>query len=206
LLGLPESMWIALLGLGVGALHMLAPDHWVPLTMYCHSRGVGTRRTALIAVAGGFAHVGGSVVATLLAAAVGLAVATGLSGFSNAVVGLSFVGVGLWMFVSGLRAGDLREEEIRVSWGVKWLVVTATSSPELTIFPILLAASVYGPWAEALSFSAFALGTVVSLVSATVAGVRGMGRFLKAPGRERQIDYAIAAILVSLGTAVLLGA
>ncbi len=190
--------------MGVGALHMLAPDHWVPLTVYCHSNGIQLRRTALIAMAGGFAHVAGSLVAMFLAIAVGIAVATSFSGYSSLAVGLSFIAVGVWKLVSAVRAQDPKEDP-EPGKGVKWLVFAATSSPELTIFPIFLAASVFGLGVVILSLSAFTVGTVVSLVLVTVAGVKGMGRFLRKPGRERQIDYAIAFVLFALGVVVIVG-
>ncbi len=207
MVAIPESAWVVLLGLGVGALHMLAPDHWVPLTVYCHQKEMGVRRTALIAAAGGAAHVAGSLLAMFLALAIGLAVAYNFSQFSAIAVGLSFLAIGVWKLASTLRSRSRKDDpESRDVRGTKWLVFAATTSPELTIFPIFLAASVYGLWVVLVCLLMFALGTVASLVSITVAGVRGMGRFLRGSKREMQIDYAISAILLALGIVVLAGA
>lgn len=185
---------------------MLAPDHWVPLTIYAHSNGLRAQRAALIAIAGGLAHFGGSLIAVVLAVVVGLAVSTSFSGFSNTIVGVSFLAVGVWKVASAYREHGPRGNSTQTSIGVKWLVVAATSSPELTIFPVLLAALVYGLGVAAATIAAFAFGTIASFVCITVAGVKGMGKFLRAPGREKQIDYAIGAVLLLLGLAVLGGA
>lgn len=42
--------------------------------------------------------------------------------------------------------------------------------------------------------------------SPSLGGAKGMGKFLRAPGREKQIDCAIGAVLSMLGLAVLGGA
>lgn len=197
--------WVVLFGLGIGAVHMLAPDHWVPLTVYCHSKGMPERRISLLAIAGGLAHTAGSLVALVIAIAVGQVVAANFSGAAGLLVGMSFLAVGLWKLVATIRERSVDPENKGVSQGTKWLVMTATSSPELTIFPAYLAASVFGLLAVAATLAAFTAGTVVSLVAITLAGTRGMGRFLRVPGREKQIDYTIAAVLIGLGLVVMVG-
>lgn len=194
--------WIVFLALGIGAVHMLAPDHWVPLTVYCHSRQFSSQRSAILAAAGGIAHVAGSLIAMTAAVAVGYAVVTNFAGLTQQVVGASFVIVGIYMAYTGYRAG-VAEPRVEASRATKWLVLATASSPELTIFPIYLAASVYGSWGVALSMGAFTVGTVVSIVLTTLAAIHGVGRFLRKPGRSRQIDLALAATLLVLGALVI---
>lgn len=182
---------------------MLAPDHWVPLTVYCHTRKISTGRSAAIAAAGGLAHVGGSLLAMLAAIGVGLAIATTLSDLSKYIIGFSFIGVALWMVVQGLRAPEVVRSNVATSRGTKWLVFATASSPELTIFPVYLAASVYGLGQVTIALLAFTVGTVASIVAVTLAGLRGAAQFLNAPGREREIDYALALILLGLGIGVI---
>ncbi|MDV3278549.1 MAG: hypothetical protein LYZ69_08845 [Nitrososphaerales archaeon] len=198
--------WLAAVALGVGALHMVAPDHWVPLTVYSHKKGFSSKKVAIIAALGGFAHVAGSLVVMVAAVVIGFAVAASFSALTNTMVGASFVVVGLYMLVAGMKAPDVEEDRVDVVKGTKWLVFAGASSPELTIFPIYLAANVYGLVGVTISVSAFALGTVLSMVLVTIAGVKGMGRFLRAPGRERQVDYILALVLLALGALVLAGA
>ncbi len=194
----------ASLALGIGALHMLAPDHWVPLALYCHAKGITTRRSAAIAAAGGLAHVAGSLLAMLLAIGAGLAIAGSFSSLSNYIIGISFIVIAGWMAFRGLRAPGVEGGPVDTSRGTKWLVFATASSPELTIFPVYLAASVNGPGTVTIALVAFTIGTVVSIVSVTLAGIKGAGRFLNAPGREREIDYLIAAILLFVGFGVII--
>jgi hypothetical protein len=52
------------------------------------------------------------------------------------------------------------------------------------------------------TFGSFAAGTIASPATVTIAGVRRMGRFLRAAGKEKQIDYAISLALLALGAPV----
>lgn len=196
---------VALLALGVGAAHMLAPDHWVPLTVYCHAKNLSFGRSALIAAAGGFAHVVASIITMAVAVIVGFALASGLSQISNYVVGASFAAIAAYMVLSGLRAKETEEGRAGISRGVKWMVLATASSPELTIFPIYLSASVLGSAEVVASISAFAVGTVVAIMLVTLAGLRGVGVFLRKPGREKQIDYAIAFVMAALAVLAFAG-
>jgi hypothetical protein len=184
---------------------MLAPDHWVPLTLYCHTKGYSTGRTSMIAAAGGLAHVAGSIITMAVAIFVGLALALGFSQFSNYAIGVSFAVIAVYMAFSGFRASETEEGRVELSRGAKWLVLATASSPEPTIFPIYLSASVRGLGLVVASISAFTFGTVVSIVLVTLARMKGLGLFLRAPGREKQIDYAIALVMAGLAIFILAG-
>ncbi len=201
-----SEVGILAIAFGIGVVHMLAPDHWVPLTIYCHSKNLSLRRSASIAAAGGIAHVLGSLIAAAVAVVVGFALVGDLSSYSSYVIGVSFVLIGVWMFYSGLRTedGSVSQKAERVK-STKWLVFATASSPELTVLPVYLAATSYGFPVIALSLVVFTVATVASIVVVTIAGVHGMGRFLRKLGRERQIDFGIALVLGVIGLFVILG-
>lgn len=196
---------IVLLALGIGAVHMLAPDHWVPLSLYCHTKSFSQSRTSMLAAVGGLAHVAGSLITMAVALVIGFALALGFSKFSNFTIGLSFAAIAVYMTVSGFRAPETEEGRVELSRGAKWLVIATASSPELTIFPVYLSANIQGLGVVVASISAFTIGTVASIVLVTLAGMRGLGFFLRAPGRERQIDYAIALVMAGLAVFILAG-
>jgi hypothetical protein len=85
---------------------MLVADCWVPLTVHSDSRGMRTRRAALVAVAGGLAHTAGSLVVMFVVLATGLAVASNFSSLSGTVVGFSFLAVRASKFGSAARKQD----------------------------------------------------------------------------------------------------
>jgi len=184
---------------------MLAPDHWVPLTLYCHARKFSRSRSALLAAAGGLAHVVASLITMAVAIVIGFALATSFSRLSNYAIGISFAAVSVYLAVSGFRAPEAEEERVDLTRGAKWLVFATASSPELTTFPAYLSASVSGLADVAASISAFTAGTIISIVLVTLAGLRGLGMFLRAPGREKQIDYAFAVGMAALAAFVFAG-
>jgi len=184
---------------------MLAPDHWVPLTVYCRANRMGSKRSALIAALGGLAHVAGSIIVMAAALLVGFAVVSGFSQLTNYVIGASFATVAVYLAVAGYRAPETEGGRVDISRGAKWMVLATASSPELTIFPIYLSATVLGSAEVVASISAFTVGTVISVVLATLAGLRGLGMFLRAPGREKQIHYAMALVMAALAVFVLAG-
>ncbi len=201
-----SEIGILAIAFGIGVVHMLAPDHWVPLTIYCHSKNLSVRRSASIAAAGGIAHVLGSLIAAVLAVIVGFALVGNLASYASFVTGGSFVLIGVWMFYSGLRTENESVPHKAASVkSTKWLVFATASSPELTVLPVYLAATSYGFSGIALSLFVFAVATVASIVVVTIAGVHGMGRFLRTRGRERQIDYGIALVLGAVGLFLFLG-
>lgn len=201
-----SEIGILAIAFGIGVVHMLAPDHWVPLTIYCHSKNFSVRRSASIAAAGGIAHVLGSLVAAAVAVIVGFALVGNLASYASYVTGGSFVLIGVWMFYSGLKTENesvpQKAESVR---STKWLVFATASSPELTVLPVYLAATSYGFSGIALSLVVFAVASVASVVVVTIAGVHGMGRFLRKLGRERQIDFGIAIVLGAVGLFAILG-
>ncbi len=190
---------------GVGVVHMVAPDHWVPLTIYCHTKNFSLQRSASIAAAGGVAHVLGSLVAAAVAIVAGFALLGNLSNYTSYVIGASFILIALWMARAGLRTRSADDAtKARGARSTGWLVFGAASSPELTVLPVYLASTSYGFSGVAVSILVFAAGSVASIVVLTVAGVHGLGLFLRKPGRDRQVNLGIAAVLTAVGIFVIL--
>src|SRR5205814_914013 len=67
------SFWaLALAAASVGALHSVAPDHWVPFAALARARRWSAGRTARITLACGFGHVTVSAALGVLALVLGL--------------------------------------------------------------------------------------------------------------------------------------
>ena len=87
----------------VGALHSIAPDHWVPFTSVARARGWDAARTARVTFLCGFVHVSVSVVIALLALALGREVLEAFGARLESVAGILLIGFGLVYGVWGLR-------------------------------------------------------------------------------------------------------
>lgn len=140
-----------------------------------------------------------------VALAVSFAVASNFFSVSATVVGLFFLAVGAWKFASTAREQDRWYEEVGLQRGTKLFVFAAASSSELTIFPVYLASSVFRLAAALITLVSFCAGTIASPATVTLVGVRRMGRSLRAPGKEKQIDYAIPPVLLAPWAPVLAG-
>jgi nickel/cobalt transporter (NicO) family protein len=94
---------LALAAMGVGSLHTLAPDHWVPFAALARAQGWSRGHTARITAACGFGHVTVSVLLGILALLFGLEVLKAVGQRMEAMAGLLLIGFGLAYGVVGLR-------------------------------------------------------------------------------------------------------
>jgi ABC-type nickel/cobalt efflux system permease component RcnA len=87
----------------VGALHTMAPDHWLPFAALGRAQRWSRRRTLLVTLACGIGHVTVSVALGLLALWLGLEVLQVFGKRMEAIAGLMLIGFGLAYGAWGLR-------------------------------------------------------------------------------------------------------
>ena len=80
----------------------------------------------------------------------------------------------------------------------------AAASPDLTILPVFLAATVSGPVTAGLSLATFALVTIGTILTLTVAAAAG-GYTVKGAWLDRFGNLVTAAVLVAVGGLVAAG-
>jgi len=197
----------------VGALHSVAPDHWVPFLAVGHARSWSAARTAQVTLLCGFAHVSVSVVLGLLALWLGREILEAFGARLEAVAGMLLVGFGLAYAVWGLRRAaaervhghshshfDHVHDPTRAT--VAGLVLLFSVDPCVRLIPIILAAAPLG-WARLaaliLLYEVATVGTMVAIVLATRAGA--MSRF-RAPWLDRYGDALAGALIVATGLGV----
>src|SRR5678816_1792843 len=88
------ALELAIAGATVGALHALAPDHWLPIAAVSRARGWSVARTARVALLCGFGHVTASALLGVIALVSGTAVVEALGARTGAVAGLLLIGFG----------------------------------------------------------------------------------------------------------------
>jgi nickel/cobalt exporter len=197
----------------VGALHSVAPDHWVPFTALSRARGWSASRTAEVTLLCGFGHVTVSVVLGILALALGREVLEAFGARLESVAGLLLVGFGLAYGLWGLRRAvaeklhghshthfDHVHDPSRAS--VLGLFLLFSADPCVRLIPIMLAAAPLG-WprlvALILIYEAATLGAMAGIVLAARAGAF---RSLQAPWLDRYGDALAGALIVVTGVAV----
>lgn len=176
-----DGLLLSLLGaaLSLGALHSLAPDHWLPFAAVGRARGWSSGRTAGVTLISGFAHV--TVSALLAVAALGLgsgAVETlgaGLASLASLLLLAFAAAYALW----GLRRATRRRlpglgeagaaAEARASrLTVGSLLTIFALDPCLPLIPLVAVAASLGGSETALVVVAYAAATMTTMVALAV--------------------------------------
>jgi nickel/cobalt exporter len=97
------TLALALVAAGIGALHTLAPDHWVPFAALARAEGWSSRRTALVTAACGFGHVTVSVLLGLVSLVLGLEIMRAFGEHLERIAGMLLIGFGVVYGLWGLH-------------------------------------------------------------------------------------------------------
>jgi hypothetical protein len=202
---------LALAAVGVGSLHTIAPDHWVPFAALARAQGWSRTRTAGITALCGFGHVTVSVLLGALALAFGVEVLRVVGRQMEAVAGLLLIGFGLIYAVRGLRhAGahvhghhhvhydHVHDPHRMTPWA---LFLLFSADPCVAVMPILFAAAPLGILRTAFvvgAYEAATIGTMVALVLPAAAAANRIGHRWTA----RYGDVAAGALIASVGALV----
>jgi hypothetical protein len=204
----PAFWALALAAASVGALHSIAPDHWVPFAALARARGWSTWRTARITLACGLGHVTVSALLGVLALLLGLEALKIFGERLEAAAGLLLMGFGLAYAVWSLRK-TMREKlhhhshEVDSSATAWTLFVLFCADPCVAVMPILFAAAPLGAGhatAVVLVYEVATLGAMVPLVLLSRAGVARL--------RWHWLDHhgntAAGGVIAAVGLAVTL--
>jgi hypothetical protein len=183
----------ALAGLAAGLIHVLSgPDHLAAVAPLAGGRGRAWRAGFLW----GLGHSGGVLAVGLLALALrGALPIEALSTWSERLVGVALVGVGLWGFTRVLRGPIHSHVHVRAAAAFGVLHGVAGSAHLLGILPAL-----------ALPSAAASVGYLAGFGAGTVAGMTGfaeafgwLGGHDDAPRRRRWLLTASSAAAIVVG-------
>jgi hypothetical protein len=203
------ALALGLAGATVGALHALAPDHWVPFAAVARARGWSAARTARVTLACGLGHVTVSALMGVLALAVSLQLFAALGRRLEAAAGVLLVLFGLAYGAWGLRraAGrhlhghshgryDHVHQPDRVSALALFLLFSA--DPCVAVIPLMVAAAPLGGavvLGVVLVYEAATLSAMLALVLPARAAARAMpGAWLGRYG-----DAAAGGLIAAVG-------
>jgi len=203
---------LALAAITIGALHSLAPDHWVPIAAVARARSWSRSRASRVAFFCGLGHVTVSMLLGLLALMFGAQLFESIGEQMVSVAGLLLIGFGVAYAVWGLRGAfahrlhghhhhhyDHVHDPSRVSaWS---LFAIYCADPCIALIPILFAAA---PLSSAetiaiiVAYEVAAVGAMVVLVALAHSGAQ----LLKSSWIERYGDSAAGALIVATGIMV----
>ena len=206
--------------IGVGAVHTLAPDHWVPFATLARAEGWSARRTAAITAACGLGHVTTSVALGLLALLLGLELLQTFGHQMESVSGLLLIGFGVayaaWSLHGAMAYGGHRHPHADGPGAhashvashhhrlTPWtLFVVFSADPCAAVIPLLFAAAPLG-WARtALVVAAYEMATVATMII-LVLPARAAAASIRGAWADRWGDALAGAIVATVGVSVML--
>ena len=197
----------------VGALHTLAPDHWVPFAALARAQQWSAAKTARVTFLCGFGHVTVSALLGLLGLAFGRAVFESAGQKMEAVAGILLVGFGLAYGVWGLRraAGrrvhghphahydHVHDASKTTAWSLFFLF---SADPCVAVIPLLFAAAPLGTAPTVglvLLYEAATIGTMIALVLPARAGFAR----LRFPWLDHWGDAVAGGLIAATGVVVM---
>jgi nickel/cobalt exporter len=208
------AITLALAAISIGALHSLAPDHWIPIAAVGRARGWSAAHTARVVLACGFGHVTMSVVLGLVALSVGRATMTALGEQVASVSGVLLVGFGVAYAVWGVRHAlahrlhghhhdhyDHVHDPGRV--GAWTLFAIYCADPCVALIPILFAAAPLPASSTIGIIAAYEIATIAAMVTMVSLARAGAG-FLRGRWTAQWGDSVAGGSSAATGIAVAL--
>jgi hypothetical protein len=198
--------------IAVGALHALAPDHFLPVAAVARARGWSAGRTARVALLCGFGHVTVSVLLGVLALVFGLELLSSFGRRMESVAGLLLVGFGVAYSIWGVRRalasrlhGHVHHHYDHVhdpSGATVWsLFAIYCADPCVAVLPILFASAPLGAAGTALVVVFYELATMATMLALVLVAHAG-ARKITGSLLERYGDGAAGAFIALTGVAV----
>jgi nickel/cobalt exporter len=195
-----ELSWtLPLAAATVGALHTMAPDHWMPFAALARARGWTPARAVRTTVLCGLGHVTVSAILGIAALSIGLGVAEIVGGKLAAMAPALLMLFGTVYMLWGLRPHRHRHEK---QGATEWsLFVLFSSDPCVALIPLIIAASGAGWTAILAVILAYEIGTIASMSLLVITAHAG-ARFIRAPFLDRYGDALAGALILTVGAMV----
>ena len=173
----------------VAMLHMIAPDHWLPLSVISSGRGYSSRKKYALSTALGFGHAGTSILVAGAVFYLGLTLIHMYISYLVLAGQILLIIVGLYFIINGYREGSRGTsipENSALSVGI---------FPDLALIPILITGYSLSTYDIVTILLAFALLSTLFLCLMIFLAARGMGKIIaKMP--PKYMDYLIGAVLI----------
>ncbi|HYK00369.1 MAG TPA: hypothetical protein VE974_01345 [Thermoanaerobaculia bacterium] len=183
----------------VGALHTLAPDHWMPFAALARARNWTPARAVRTTAICGLGHVTVSAILGIAALSVGLGVAELIGGKLATLAPALLMLFGTVYMLWGLRPHRHRHEK---RGATEWsLFVLFSSDPCVALIPLIIAASGRSWTHIAAVIVAYELGTIASMSILVVTAHAG-ARAIRFHLFDHYGDAIAGGLIVTVGAAV----
>ena len=219
------TLALAVVAASIGALHTLAPDHWVPFAALARAERWSARRTAAVTAACGLGHVTVSVALGLISLVLGLELMRAVGEHLERIAGLLLIGFGLLYGLWGLHRA-MRDrmharlhgvlpphqhshgrhhhhhahegEGRRTAWT---LFVLFSADPCVAVVPLMFAAAPLGWVSTLLVVLAYEVATIATMVGLALPA-RAAASTVRGAWADRYGDALAGGIITAVGVFV----
>ncbi|MCL4480512.1 MAG: hypothetical protein M1113_03385 [Candidatus Thermoplasmatota archaeon] len=180
------ELYLVFITLILAILHMLAPDHWIPLSILSAKRKYSNGRTAYYGFAIGTVH-------GILSSALALVIA---------FLGISFLGYGKIKIASIVLLAAVcvyillnAFKERKAERNVENTSLLVSIIPDPAFLPIILSSAIFGYFFISFISVLFVVAGGLSLLVVTLLAHKGMLKSLEKV-RPDNVDYVVVAVLL----------
>lgn len=197
---------LILSAIGVGLVHSLAPDHWLPFASLAQAQGWSRKKLLVVSFLAGLGHVGSSFVLGVLGIVLGMGLAhlEGVESFRGNVAGFLLIGFGVAYALWGLK--HIRDHhlhfhkgEIVTFWTLMAIFVFGPCEP---LIPLMFLAVQHGWSGIWLTTTAFSVTTVFMVVAQSMLAFMGLS-LLPQRSLEKWSHVMAGGVIALTGLAVM---
>lgn len=182
---------LVLVALVISAIHMIAPDHWLPLTVIATARSYSSSRRYAVAAVLGISHAATSIIVASVFLVAGYVLVHSYYADLMLLGEAMLVAIGLYFIINGYRE---REDDNKTMSETSALSVSAF--PDLSLMPIVISGASLDLTQISVIFMIFAISSCVSLVAMIYVAEKSVGKALsKVP--PKYMDYIIGGVLIA---------
>lgn len=197
---------LILSAIGVGLVHSLAPDHWLPFASLAQAQGWSRKKLLVVSFLAGLGHVGSSFVLGVLGIVLGMGLAhlEGVESFRGNVAGFLLIGFGVAYALWGLKHVrdhhlHFHKGEIVTFWTLMAIFVFGPCEP---LIPLMFLAVQHGWSGIWLTTTAFSVTTVFMVVAQSMLAFMGLS-LLPQRSLEKWSHVMAGGVIVLTGLAVM---
>ncbi len=180
----------------IAVLHMIAPDHWVPLTLISDARKYPPRKKYALSTGIGSSHALLSIILAVAVLVGGTLIYSNFMAISTYLAASLLFIVALYFAIEGYRGENTGS-------GIHSSSLLASMVPDPAIVPFLLIAYADSSTELYVSIIIFTVATIASLIAVIFLASKGLKAAMEKVGPDKY-DYLTAAILLLTGLFVLL--
>ncbi len=197
---------LILSAIGVGLVHSLAPDHWLPFASLAQAQGWSRKKLLVVSFLAGLGHVGSSFVLGVLGIVLGMGLVhlEGIESFRGNVAGFLLIGFGVAYALWGLK--HIRDHhlhfhkgEIVTFWTLMAIFVFGPCEP---LIPLMFLAVQHGWSGIWLTTTAFSVTTVFMVVAQSMLAFMGLN-LLPQRALEKWSHVMAGGVIALTGLAVM---